>query len=751
MSKASYILTALAIGFLGSVSGCVNVKAQVTNPGVQQSGSVAANDCVKWGPGTGQIQSFGSPCASGGSVPAALTHVDDTNVTLTLGGTPATALLQATSITAGWAGTLAAARLNSNVVQSAVNDTNVTGSISAQALTLGWTGTLAASRGGTGLSSLGTGVATWLGTPSSANLAAAVTGETGSGALVFGTAPTLAGATLTGLTAFTGGPTTALNDVSSVVGSKTAFFGGEVGSTAQIHKLNVLYLGGATVMSRDGKADQLPAPTTLDWLATLLPWTTPNAQLASLSGPGIWGMVGGSRSSDYRTWSGASNSGLTIGVGGFGINDDTNNNTAWGGYYQANRNSGAGPTWGIEIALANFGSVPNVDPYSFFPTGYNAALLLESGAGYPQASDGRAPTNASSALSISNNGAAFNKGVIFKSGALDTAVGAGTGGVAIETAAGQSWRVLSAAATVGAEMWGSSAGWTMNQPLTVANIIGGTAAGSSLTVKATSGVGAGSEFIALQVGNNGALEVARATQSGANTGVLALGATTPQTGVAGVIYPQLQSHTITTTIPIGIYRWTNDNGGPQNQFMKSRGTSVGTHTVVQSGDILGSFNFSGSDGTAFRNGARIQTFVDGTPGASDMPGRLTIETTPDGSVTPSIRIVIGQDGGVNIGATTTNVGAGVLKIEGTTDSTSSTTGIFQTPGGGSFAKALWVGTYVSTTPTTVGALPACGAGTKGARMFVTDELAAVAFNTVATGSGANNVPVFCDGTNWRIG
>jgi hypothetical protein len=38
---------------------------------------------------------------------------------------------------------------------------------------------------------LGAGVATWLGTPSSANLAAAVTDETGSGALVFATSPTL--------------------------------------------------------------------------------------------------------------------------------------------------------------------------------------------------------------------------------------------------------------------------------------------------------------------------------------------------------------------------------------------------------------------------------------------------------------------------------------------------------------------------------------------------------------------------------
>jgi hypothetical protein len=54
------------------------------------------------------------------------------------------------------------------------------------------TGTLPVANGGTGITSLGTGVATFLGTPSSSNLAAAVTDETGSGALVFGTSPTLA-------------------------------------------------------------------------------------------------------------------------------------------------------------------------------------------------------------------------------------------------------------------------------------------------------------------------------------------------------------------------------------------------------------------------------------------------------------------------------------------------------------------------------------------------------------------------------
>ena len=58
-------------------------------------------------------------------------------------------------------------------------------------LTTHVSGTLPVANGGTGITSFGTGVATFLQTPSSANLAAAVTDETGTGALVFATSPTL--------------------------------------------------------------------------------------------------------------------------------------------------------------------------------------------------------------------------------------------------------------------------------------------------------------------------------------------------------------------------------------------------------------------------------------------------------------------------------------------------------------------------------------------------------------------------------
>jgi hypothetical protein len=55
------------------------------------------------------------------SVPSALTKVDDTNVTVTLGGTPSTSLLQAVSLTLGWAGQLSSARGGLGINTSALS------------------------------------------------------------------------------------------------------------------------------------------------------------------------------------------------------------------------------------------------------------------------------------------------------------------------------------------------------------------------------------------------------------------------------------------------------------------------------------------------------------------------------------------------------------------------------------------------------------------------------------------------------
>lgn len=71
---------------------------------------------------------------SSGVTPAALTKTDDTNVTLTLGGTPATALLQAVSLTLGWTGQLSLARGGTNASLTASNGGIVYSTASALAI-----------------------------------------------------------------------------------------------------------------------------------------------------------------------------------------------------------------------------------------------------------------------------------------------------------------------------------------------------------------------------------------------------------------------------------------------------------------------------------------------------------------------------------------------------------------------------------------------------------------------------------------
>jgi hypothetical protein len=89
----------------------------------------------------------------------------------------------------GGTGTVNGITLTGTVTSS--GNLTLGGTLSGVSLTTQVTGTLPVANGGTGITSFGAGVAAFLGTPTSANLAAAVTNETGSGALVFATSPTL--------------------------------------------------------------------------------------------------------------------------------------------------------------------------------------------------------------------------------------------------------------------------------------------------------------------------------------------------------------------------------------------------------------------------------------------------------------------------------------------------------------------------------------------------------------------------------
>ena len=87
-------------GLLGLARGGTNADLSATGGAANYLKQVSIGAAVT----VGTIPA--SDIASG----AALTKTDDTNVTLTLGGTPASALLKASSITVGWTGTLAASR-----------------------------------------------------------------------------------------------------------------------------------------------------------------------------------------------------------------------------------------------------------------------------------------------------------------------------------------------------------------------------------------------------------------------------------------------------------------------------------------------------------------------------------------------------------------------------------------------------------------------------------------------------------------
>ncbi len=136
---------------------------------------------------------------STGITPAALTKTNDTNVTLTLGGTPATSLLQAVSLTLGWSGTLADVRIasasNWNVAYTnRITSLTTTGSSGASTLianTLNIPTYTLAGLGGTTLAAVNAQNLSVFASTTSAQLAGILSDETGTGSAVFGTSPTL--------------------------------------------------------------------------------------------------------------------------------------------------------------------------------------------------------------------------------------------------------------------------------------------------------------------------------------------------------------------------------------------------------------------------------------------------------------------------------------------------------------------------------------------------------------------------------
>jgi hypothetical protein len=94
---------------------------------------------------------------------------------------------------------------------------------------------------------------------------------------------------------------------------------------------------------------------------------------------------------------------------------------------------------------------------------------------------------------------------------------------------------------------------------------------------------------------------------------------------------------------------TTANSGSNTFACRSRGT-LAAPTVVQNGDSLWNMYIAGNDGTDLALAAEIRVEVDGTPGSNDMPGRILLRTTPDGSQAPVDAVKIDSAQNVTVSA-----------------------------------------------------------------------------------------------------
>ena len=145
----------------------------------------------------------------------------------------------------------------------------------------------------TGVSGLGTGVATFLATPSSANLASAVTGETGSGALVFGTTPALTNPTVTSYTetvyALSG---TAIDPANGTIQTKTLS-----GSTTFTESL----ADGQSVVLMVNPSTYTVTWPTMTWINTAGSGSAPTLEASSMNVVVMWQVAG----TVYGNWVGS--------------------------------------------------------------------------------------------------------------------------------------------------------------------------------------------------------------------------------------------------------------------------------------------------------------------------------------------------------------------------------------------------------------------------------------------------------------